>query len=160
VAEHLEPKTSQVFVQFLTDLSDVVLFGAAYTNQGGTNHINEQKHSYWAGLFSDRGYKAYDLFRPLLWGDMSVEYWYQQNTYLYVRSSSPVCKVFAESGVSAISNTAFMNCVHPMLFDALLGALRGELDWYRHKERRSRVRKIAELVLPQSIIKLISRKQR
>jgi hypothetical protein len=46
VAEHLEPKVAVQFIRCLTNSSDVILFSAAYLNQGGTNHLNEQRHSY------------------------------------------------------------------------------------------------------------------
>ena len=56
VAEHLHQESSKTFVQNIASLSDVVMFGAAYTKQGGTDHINEQPHTYWANMFIEAGY--------------------------------------------------------------------------------------------------------
>ena len=69
VAEHLEPRISPQFTQCLTETSDVVLFSAAFLNEGGANHINEQQHSYWAKLFAGRDYYPFDFFRPVFWGN-------------------------------------------------------------------------------------------
>ena len=101
VAEHLYPSAAKAFIGFLADLSDAVLFGAAYPGQGGGNRINEQKPSYWANLFGELGYLPFDLFRPVVWGSPEVEFWYQQNTFLYVRTGSKVAKLLAETGPEA-----------------------------------------------------------
>jgi len=88
VAEHLEPATAPQFVNSLATASDVVLFSAAYTQQGGTNHINEQPHSYWAGLFAGHAFAPFDLFRPVFWGNDEICFWYRQNVFLYVKRES------------------------------------------------------------------------
>lgn len=116
VAEHLEPASAETFVASLTGLADVVMFGAAFTAQGGTHHLNEQRPSYWAGLFQKHDYRPFDLFRPVFWGDPEIDYWYQQNTFLHVKAQSPVIALLAEKGHLPIRNTAFMDCVHPELF--------------------------------------------
>jgi SAM-dependent methyltransferase len=116
VAEHLEPGSATTFINFLTDLSDVILFGAAFIGQGGENHINEQTHSYWAKLFLSRGYVPFDIFRPIIWGNPKVEFWYQQNTFLYVRQDSKMCTEFIAKGANRIPNLDFMDCVHPTLY--------------------------------------------
>lgn len=64
VAEHLQEASARGFVASLTRLSDVVLFGYAFSCQGGTNHLNEQPHTYWAKLFEAHDYAPYDFFRP------------------------------------------------------------------------------------------------
>lgn len=117
VAEHLRQSSAQVFVHSLTRLSDVVMFGAAYTRQGGTNHINEQPPTYWARMFREKDYLPFDLFRPVFWGDEDVEFWYQQNTFLYVNSSSRLVEKLAEKGHYPLKNPAFMDCVHPTLYE-------------------------------------------
>lgn len=117
VAEHLDNMSSAIFIQNLTSLSDVVLFGAAYKNQGGVDHINEQTHTYWAKLFIQNGFFPYDIFRPLVWGNVDVKFWYQQNTFLYVKRSSKINQVLWEVGYKPISNIEFMNCIHPRLLE-------------------------------------------
>ena len=120
VAEHLDASSASNFIASLTQLADVVLFGAAYANQGGTNHINEQPHTYWAEIFSRHGYVPYDLFRPVFWGDEEVEYWYQQNIFLYVKENTPVAGLLSQAGYRPMKNIKFMDCVHPILFDSKL----------------------------------------
>lgn len=117
VAEHLEERSAETFVESLTRLADVVMFGAAYAGQGGTNHINEQPHTYWATKFIARGFVPYDLFRPHVWGSADIEYWYQQNTFLYVKLGTSTHHALAAMGHQPIQNVAFMDCVHPALYE-------------------------------------------
>lgn len=85
VAEHLPPNRAESFVQELTALSDVVLFSAAIPGQGGIGHINEQWPEYWAQFFAVQGYVAVDYFRPQLWRNPAVCWWYSQNLLLFIR---------------------------------------------------------------------------
>jgi hypothetical protein len=117
VAEHLNEESSTVFVQNLISLSDVVMFGAAYVGQGGTDHINEQLHTYWAEKFIKCGYVPYDLFRPAMWGNKQIEFYYQQNTFLYVKHTSDVNNKLRQAGYQPIENIEFMNCIHPKLYE-------------------------------------------
>lgn len=117
VAEHLESKYSKIFIESLVNLSSVVLFGAAFNNQGGTNHINEQNHDYWAEIFISFNFYPFDLFRSEVWGDEEVEFWYQQNTFLYVQKDSEVYLKLLEMGKKPISNLKYLNCVHPKLYE-------------------------------------------
>lgn len=120
VAEHLEASSASDFVKSLTRAADVVMFGAAYPEQGGTDHINEQPHTYWADMFSECGYLPYDLFRSTVWGSNDVEFWYQQNTFLYVNSRSQIFEALRKTGHQPMTNIAFMNCVHPLLYNQRL----------------------------------------
>jgi hypothetical protein len=117
VAEHLEPASAAQFVTSLTGLSNAVLFAAAYSKQGGTNHINEQPHSYWAQLFKSRAYEPFDLFRATVWGDADIPFWYQQNAFLYVRTGSVLYESLKGKGFHPLANLSFLNCVHPDLYD-------------------------------------------
>ena len=85
VAEHLPPERAKGFVDFLTGMSDFVLFSAAIPFQGGTNHFNEQWQDYWADLFERKGYVPADFIRPVLWNDSKIPVHYRQNTLLYLR---------------------------------------------------------------------------
>lgn len=113
VGEHLSINASERLVSVLCTASDIVVFGAAIPGQGGTNHINEQLQSFWANKFVERGYSAFDLFRPKVWGDADVEVWYRQNTFLYVKKGAflPKCEGLLE--FCEISSPAFMNLRHP-----------------------------------------------
>jgi hypothetical protein len=85
VAEHLPPDRATDFVAELTGLAPVVLFSAAIPGQGGFNHFNEQWPAYWAELFAAHDYVAIDLFRPAIWNDARIAWWYKQNILLYVK---------------------------------------------------------------------------
>lgn len=147
VAEHLPATSAPSFVASLANLSDVVLFGAAYTLQGGTNHINEQPHTYWADHFLSQGYVPFDLFRPVLWGSPEVDFWYQQNTFLYVREKSEAFEHLTGKGLSPISNRAFMNCVHPVLYNI-------------HSSERTIVRRFVKSLIPKALMPLTKKVRR
>lgn len=114
VAEHLEPTSDFTFVDSLTLLSDVIVFGAAFIRQGGQHHIHEQYHTHWAQMFTSCGYQVFDCFRPAFWGDDEVCWWYQQNTFLYVKQERATD--FIAQGLQPLTNRKFMNCVHPYLY--------------------------------------------
>jgi SAM-dependent methyltransferase len=88
VAEHIEESRSGAFVEFLTSLADIVVFSAAVPYQGGTHHVNEQWPGYWEALFHQRGFVLYDVFRPRLWLNSTVEWWYSQNMFMYIKQGS------------------------------------------------------------------------
>jgi hypothetical protein len=116
VAEHLTPGRAETFVDDLCAISKRVLFGAAIPNQGGVNHLNEQWQSYWAQLFSARGYQPVDVIRPLIWTDEGIPVWYRQNALLYLSRD-----VFNDGGISTeVSSTFIMDVVHPSLWTKFL----------------------------------------
>jgi hypothetical protein len=88
VAEHLEPRYAKKYVHNFCTLSDVLLFGAAAPGQGGKNHFNERWPSYWLDLFQQEGFQIFDVVRPLIWYDTRVEWWYRQNTFIFVKKSN------------------------------------------------------------------------
>jgi hypothetical protein len=58
VAEHLEARHADVFVQNLASASDTIFLTAAEVGQeGGLNHVNEQPNAYWIAKFEGRGFK-------------------------------------------------------------------------------------------------------
>jgi len=124
VAEHLRPDCALAFVTSLSRLSDVVLFSAAVPGQGGTHHINEQYQSYWGNLFSSLSFAIFDLFRPSFWHDERVRYWYRQNTFLYVRQGHSLMTYLRQAGVPPLTDSRFMDCIHPALYEAKLDQLR------------------------------------
>ena len=85
VAEHIPAERAGAFVDSLIALGPVVLFSAAIPGQGGTHHVNEQWPDYWAGLFGERGYAVIDCIRNKVWQNDRVEWWYAQNTLMFVR---------------------------------------------------------------------------
>ncbi len=130
VAEHLDPSVAKTFIRSLTGLSDLVLFGAAFTGQGGLHHINEQPHSYWAKYFAENEYLPFDLFRPRFWGDQRVEFWYRQNTFLYVRRDSDSYAELISQGVTPLAHIEFMDCVHPELYHRTLRKQKADVGYY------------------------------
>lgn len=116
VAEHLLPESGFGFVESLTGLADVVVFGAAFVKQGGVGHINEIRHSEWADFFSSWGFEPFDIFRSRVWEDDTVAWWYQQNTFLYVNTQHELYQRLIQKNIMPISNKKFMNCVHPYLY--------------------------------------------
>jgi SAM-dependent methyltransferase len=84
VAEHIEEKYSDTFIQNLVNAGDIILFSAAIKGQIGTYHVNEQMPEYWAEKFAQHDYIPVDFIRPLIWNDTDIDYWYRQNILLFV----------------------------------------------------------------------------
>jgi len=84
VAEHIPEAGAAGLVDFLCSLAPAILFSAAVPWQVGTGHVNERYPSYWAAIFEKRGYNPIDVVRPVVWADRRVEFYYRQNTILYV----------------------------------------------------------------------------
>ncbi len=85
VAEHIPPNSAELFIDMLTSHGDIVLFSAAVPFQGGLSHVNEQWPVYWADLFKAKGYLTIDCLRGKFWNNMQVDWWYAQNSLLFVR---------------------------------------------------------------------------
>jgi hypothetical protein len=75
--------------------------------EGGTNHINEQPHTYWEKLFAEYFFCPFDLFRPVFWGDEDVDFWYRQNVFLYARKDSSEWHLMASSGQKPMAKHRF-----------------------------------------------------
>ncbi len=88
VAEHLNPEKEVDFIDFLTTLAPIVLFGAAIPGQGGVGHINEQWQSHWVSLFERFGFGCRDIIRPKVWSDSRVKPWYAQNTFVFIKGAA------------------------------------------------------------------------
>lgn len=109
VGEHLPESAARTFVQSLCAASDVVAFSAAIPGQGGRHHLNEQWPSYWANLFRELEYDCFDYLRPRIWDNPRVEWYYAQNSLIFVRSG--VAHPFGEP-------VSPMPLVHPVLWSA------------------------------------------
>ena len=88
VAEHLEPRSSDVFVDSLTRHGARILFSAAVPGQGGENHVNEQPYESWRARFASRGFAPYDFLRARLRRERAVAPWYACNLLLYVHEDA------------------------------------------------------------------------
>ena len=87
VAEHVNPSSSDLFVENLTQHADLVLFSAAPPGQGGTDHINERSYQDWRQRFSNNGFEPIDWLRPKILTNAHIQPWYRYNTILYSSSA-------------------------------------------------------------------------
>jgi len=85
VAEHLEERYSDVFVDSLVSHGEIILFSAAIPYQGGQNHLNEQWPDYWQKKFESHGFFFKDCIRPVIWDNQNVNWWYKQNIFLITK---------------------------------------------------------------------------
>lgn len=85
VAEHIDLRYEDVFINNLISCGDVILFSAAIPDQGGEHHVNEQWQSHWAYKFKRNGFILIDCIRPRIWYDSRVSYCYKQNLLLFVK---------------------------------------------------------------------------
>ena len=120
VGEHLGAAESGELVDNLVRHGDVILFGAAIPYQGGFRHINEQWPTYWRALFSNRGYLAFDVVRPVFWMNTSVLYYYRQNALLYVNEAE-ANRVLAYQSIqrSVFEQLVPLDLVHPEKFEQM-----------------------------------------
>jgi SAM-dependent methyltransferase len=135
VAEHLSAAVADIFVDSLIRHGDMVLFSAAIPSQGGYHHLNERWQSYWASLFRERGYRAFDILRPRVWNDRRVSYWYAQNGLLYVREGSP-----ASLRLPVPPDAPSLDVVHPLLWSEACTRMPGGREAARVIARAVRAR--------------------
>lgn len=88
-AHYVTEEGAPALVESIAALAPVVLFGAAVPHQPGGPGRNRRWPAWWAALFAEHGFRAEDWFRPLVWDDARVDWWYAQNTILYVRDGGP-----------------------------------------------------------------------
>lgn len=115
VAEHLKENSADIMVKNLANLSDVIVFSAAFPGQGGQNHVNEQWPTYWQRKFNKHGYKLYDLLRPIFWENGQIPAWYRQNIFLYIKTNTKeeiILRKFLDIPVNSM-----INIVHPEYFN-------------------------------------------
>lgn len=85
-AEHLDAAAAPKLIKTLCRVATHVVFSAAIPGQPGMGHKNEQYPEYWQALFGMEDFLMFDFFRPLIWKDTRVEYWYRQNMYLFSKT--------------------------------------------------------------------------
>ena len=112
VVEHLNEEAGFRLVDALTNVAPVIVFSAAIPGQGGDGHINERWQSYWVCQFEQRGFKAFDLIRPLVWYDQSVAFWYRQNILIFISNTAISMLNCGEE----TSSLFIADVVHPELF--------------------------------------------
>lgn len=116
--EHLSKARGPSLIRELTQLGPAILFSAAIPLQCGYNHINEQWPEYWQREFSRWNYTAIDCIRPHVWNNKNIEWWYRQNTILYVRDS--YLSHFSDTASVRHESSAVMRLIHPEMWVAHL----------------------------------------
>lgn len=114
VAEHLPASCADTLVDSLIRLAPVVLFSAAIPGQGGLRHLNERWPEYWLERFRQRRYVAIDCLRPYIWESPDVNWWYCQNTFLFVAEEH--LRVQERLQNLAAGSSPALPLVHPRLF--------------------------------------------
>ena len=94
VAEHLHKESADIFIENLTNASDIIVFSAAVPMQGGQNHINEQPLTYWVNLFDKYNYKFYDIIRGRIWNMDNVFWWYKHNMVVFSKNKLDIKPVY------------------------------------------------------------------
>lgn len=107
VAEHIPAIASNNLINSLVKHSDYIVFSAAIPGQGGCNHVNEQWQEYWVRKFASNNFTMLDCFRPKLWNDDKIPFWFKQNTFLYYNKLKNLTQNI---------NSSIINIVHPELF--------------------------------------------
>jgi SAM-dependent methyltransferase len=90
VAEHLPEAIVDRYVEILCQ-GNVVVMTAAQPGQGGTDHVNEQPHSYWISKFADRGFAYHEKLTEKLrsdWQNQGVATFYAQNLMVFYDDSA------------------------------------------------------------------------
>ena len=86
VAEHLPAWNADRYIALLCSLSPLIVMSAATPGSGGTDHINEQPHSYWIGKLADKGYSFDQASSAKLareWKAAGIAYWYADNVMVF-----------------------------------------------------------------------------
>lgn len=136
VGEHLEASAAPRLVDALTGSADAVLFGAAIPGQQGRHHVNCRWQSWWAGLFAERGFLAFDVVRAATWGREDVEHHYAQNTNLYLRRGRYLGSRL-EARIRPVAELGALDVVHPQIYGYYLGKYhRGLHGWWRRLRAR------------------------
>ncbi len=115
VAEHLSALSSDIFVENVISLGDIIIFSAAIKNQGGQNHINEQPVNYWIEKFCRQDFVFYDVFRNEFWNNIGIDWCYKQNLFLVAKRSVNISKYYP----SAVPQQKINEYVHPELLSFL-----------------------------------------
>ncbi|MDR1481572.1 MAG: methyltransferase domain-containing protein [Synergistaceae bacterium] len=114
VAEHIDPSCVEIYIDNITNFSDVILFSAAIPTQGGDHHVNEQWPSYWIERFRRVGYVPIDCIRWSIWNLKDVSFIYKQNIMFYIKEtvidSHPLLKEQIQQGRSHIFDVVHPEC--------------------------------------------------
>ncbi len=111
-AHYVPAERAAAFVSSCAALSEAILFSSAIPHQKGGPGLNRQWPGYWCELFAEHGLVAIDWLRPLVWEDEGVDWWYAQNSILYL-SAERLASLFPGRQAGALP------LVHPGLLAEL-----------------------------------------
>ena len=83
VAEHIDNKYADIFIDSICIHSDLVLFSAAQVGQPGINHINCRPLEYWIKKFEDRGYRYSHDISNRIRKNGNIYNWYRKNALFF-----------------------------------------------------------------------------
>jgi len=108
----------EVLVASLVRHAPVVLFSSAVPHQDLPNQPYGAFPTEWVRLFSTHDYEVLDVFRPTLWTDRRVPFWFRQNLLMFVDRAH--LQVHPELATPP-AVPAPLDVVHPELFETLIG---------------------------------------
>lgn len=108
VAEHLNPVISSSLINWMTSLTDIVIFSAAVLEQGGDGHINCRPREFWYKEFQNNGFMISDKIREKLRYNKRVGPWYRHNIIDYYRlTEQPTTEELSEIINRLITSDSF-----------------------------------------------------
>jgi 2-polyprenyl-3-methyl-5-hydroxy-6-metoxy-1,4-benzoquinol methylase len=91
VAEHLPENIADRYVALLCRLAPIIVMSAAQPGQGGTDHVNEQPHSYWVEKFGTHKFmldeKITNKFAEI-WSAGRAASFYYENVMVFCREKA------------------------------------------------------------------------
>jgi 2-polyprenyl-3-methyl-5-hydroxy-6-metoxy-1,4-benzoquinol methylase len=84
VGEHLPATSSDSLCDSMVNAANLLVFSAAISGQGGIDHVNEQKPSYWVDKFWQRNFVPLEMIRPAIANEPKMYPWLQQNLMTFL----------------------------------------------------------------------------
>ena len=112
VAEHISKENEEVFLNSISNSSDIILFSAAIPYQKGVDHVNVNWQDYWVKSFFHRGYSVVDCIRKRIWQNTEVKAHYAQNILLFVKTDI-LDKYPKLKNEHKLTNLEMLSIVHP-----------------------------------------------
>ncbi|MDR1648622.1 MAG: hypothetical protein LBR71_00050 [Synergistaceae bacterium] len=127
VAEHLPEIAARTFVDTLCNHCDLVFFTAALPEQRGVHHVNCQYPSYWAKLFRENGFSAFDFLKkeviPRYFAENGSKFklasFFITNGVLYAKRDSEVYRKITDK-YAEISDLRELDALNGKIVETLL----------------------------------------
>jgi hypothetical protein len=108
VAEHLSHAVGNLLVSQIAQMSDLVVWSAAWPGQGGEFHVNEQSPAFWYQRFVDHGYSVIDCLRGPL-GEVGAPRYYRTNPVLLSRNPEVTGRLLSAGDIRYHSNLGIVD---------------------------------------------------